>query len=112
MRPDILIMRSMAPQTFNPEDPGELSRGERLLLLLPLVGGLAFGVGPDLAPGPFGRLFGYAGNDHFIYRLAGASTFGYAVALALAMRSPRWVRIRLVVLAVLGFNRASLYPCA
>lgn len=102
----------MAPQTFDPADPGELSRGERLLLLVPLVGGLAFGVGPYLAPGPFGRVFGYAGNDHFIYRLAAAATFGYAVALALAMRSPRWVPMRLVVLAVLGFNVASLYACA
>src|SRR3982074_1004100 len=105
-------MRSMAPHTFNPADPGGLSRGERLVLLVPLVGGPGFGVGLYLAPGPFGQVFGYAGNDHFIYRLAGAATFGYAIALALAMRSPRWVRIRLVVLAVLGFNRASLYPCA
>jgi hypothetical protein len=101
----------VGPQTLDPADPGELSRGERLLLVVPLLGGLVFGVGPYLAPGAFGQLFGYVGNDHFIYRLAGASTFGYAVALTLALRSTRWLPPRLVVLAVLGFNAASIYAC-
>jgi hypothetical protein len=79
----------VGPQTLDPADPGELSRGERLLLVVPLLGGLVFGVGPYLAPGTFGPLFGYVGNDHFIYHLAGASTVGYAVALTLASRGFR-----------------------
>src|SRR5437870_2710071 len=89
----------------------QLRGGERLLLLLPLAGGLVFGLGPYLLPGQFGRFFGYAGNDHFIYRLAGASTFGYAVSLGLSARAPHWSSIKLVVLAVLGFNLASIYAC-
>src|SRR5689334_16682075 len=89
----------------------KLSNLERILLLLPLAGGLVFGVLPFLLGGAFGRLFGYPGNDSFVYRLAGAATFGYAVALIMGLRKGDWVPVRLVVVATLTFNLASIFAC-
>ncbi len=89
----------------------KLTRLERMLLLLPLAGGLVFGVLPYLFGGAFGKVFGYPGNDSFIYRLAGAATFGYAVALIMGLRQGMWVPMRNVVIATLTFNLASIYAC-
>ncbi len=86
-----------------------LTRPERVLLLLPLAGGAVFGLLPLLAPAQLAQLVGASGNDPYIYRLAGAATFGYAVALVLGLRDGRWSRVRLVVYAVLAFNALSLY---
>src|SRR5437588_12882637 len=88
-----------------------LSGLERWLLVLPLAGGAFFGLFPLLVPGPFATFTGFPGNDPFIYRLAGAATFGYAVALGLGMRQGTWAAVRLIVIAVLTFNLASLYAC-
>lgn len=88
-----------------------LSRLERWLLVLPLAGGLVFGLFPLLVPVTFASLTGFSGNDPFIYRLAGAATFGYAVALGLGLRQGTWAAVRLVVIAILTFNLASLYAC-
>jgi len=93
------------------EDKTKLSSLERILLLLPLAGGLVFGVLPFLLGGAFGRLFGYPGNDSFVYRLAGAATFGYAVALIMGLRKGDWTPLRLVVVATLTFNLASIFAC-
>ena len=89
----------------------KLTSLERMLLLLPLAGGLVFGVLPYLFGGAFGKVFGYPGNDSFIYRLAGAATFGYAVALIMGLRQGMWVPMRNVVIATLTFNLASIYAC-
>jgi hypothetical protein len=89
----------------------KLSNLERILLLLPLAGGLVFGALPFLLGGAFGKAFGYPGNDSFIYRLAGAATFGYAVALTLGLRRRDWAPLRLVVIATLIFNLASMFAC-
>jgi hypothetical protein len=89
----------------------ELSRSERRLLLLPLLAGVFFGLGPLLLPGPFGVFLGGQGTDPYIYQLAGAATFGYAVALLGALQAGGWVAVRLPVLAVLVFNLASLIAC-
>ena len=88
-----------------------LSGLERWLLVIPLAGGLVFGLLPLLIPVPFASFTGFPGNDPFIYRLAGAATFGYAVALILGIRQGTWAAVRLVVIAVLTFNLASLYAC-
>nr|HET6901873.1 hypothetical protein [Ktedonobacteraceae bacterium] len=88
-----------------------LSGLERWLLVVPLAGGLIFGLFPLLAPGAFAAFTAYSGNDPFIDRLAGAATFGYAVALILGIRQGTWAAVRLVVIAVLTFNLASLYAC-
>jgi hypothetical protein len=93
------------------EERMKLSTLERVLLLLPTAGGLIFGLLPFLLGGAFGAAFGYPGNDSFIYRLAGAATFGYAVALIMGLRQADWAPLRLVVIATLTFNLASIYAC-
>src|SRR5947209_11781257 len=93
------------------ERSSRLSGLERWLLALPLAGGLVFGLFPLLVPVAFASFTGFSGNDPFIYRLAGAATFGYAVALGLGLRQGTWAAVRLVVIAVLTFNLASLYAC-
>lgn len=89
----------------------KLSNLERVLLLLPIAGGLVFGLGPLLLGAAFGAALGFPGNDSFIYRLAGAATLGYAVALIMGLRQGDWAPMRLVVLATLAFNLASIYAC-
>lgn len=89
-----------------------LSVLERILLVIPLVSGLLFGLFPLLSPGAFASVTaGIPATDPFIYRLAGAATFGYAVALAFGLRQGTWAAVRLIVIAVLTFNLASLYAC-
>lgn len=88
-----------------------LSNLERILLLLPTIGGLVFGLFPFVLGGAFGKALGYPGNDTFIYRLAGAATFGYAVAYIMGLRQADWGPLRLVVIATLTFNLASIYGC-
>jgi hypothetical protein len=89
----------------------KLSSLERILLLLPIAGGLVFGVFPLLLGSAFGAALGFPGNDAFIYRLAGAATLGYAVALIMGIRQGDWAPVRLVVIATLAFNVASIYAC-
>jgi hypothetical protein len=89
----------------------KLSSLERILLLLPIAGGLVFGLAPLLLGGAFGVALGFPGNDTFIYRLAGAATLGYAVALIMGLRQRDWTPLRLVVIATLAFNLASIYAC-
>jgi len=93
------------------EERMKLSNLERILLLLPIAGGLVFGLAPLLLGGAFGVALGFPGNDTFIYRLAGAATLGYAVALIIGLRQGDWAPLRLVVVATLAFNLASIYAC-
>jgi hypothetical protein len=98
---------------------GTLSRGvreklsnlERILLLLPMAGGLVFGLGPFLFGSAVGAAVGFPGNDAYIYRLAGAATFGYAVALIMGIRQGEWAPMRQVVIGTLTFNLASIFAC-
>jgi len=96
---------------FSNESGMKLSSLERILLLLPLAGGLIFGLFPLLLGGAFGATFGAPGNDSFIYRLGGAATLGYAIALIMGLRRGDWAPLRLVVVATLSFNLASIYAC-
>src|SRR5690349_985533 len=89
-----------------------LSPIERGLLVLPLIGGVVFGLLPLFAPKLLAMLAGTPGNDPYIYWLAGAATLGYALPLALGLRQPAWAPLRFVVVAVLVFNLASIYACA
>lgn len=93
------------------ESGAKLNSLERTLLLLPTAGGLVFGLLPLLFGGAFGAAFGYPGNDSFLYRLGGAATLGYAVALIMGLRQGDWASLRLVVVATLTFNLASIYAC-
>jgi hypothetical protein len=90
-------------------DRMKLSSLERNLLLLPLAGGLVFGLGPFLFGSAVGAAVGFPGNDAYIYRLAGAATFGYAVALMVGLRQGNWAPMRSVVIAILTFNLASIF---
>ena len=96
---------------FSNEGGVKLNNLERILLLLPLAGGLVFGLFPLLLGGVFGAALGSQGNDSFIYRLGGAATLGYAVALIMGLRQGDWAPLRLVVIATLTFNLASIYAC-
>jgi hypothetical protein len=93
------------------EEPTKLSNAERLLLLLPMAGGLIFGLGPFLFGSAVGAAVGFPGNDAYIYRLAGAAAFGYAVALIMGIRQGDWAPLRQVVIGTLTFNLASIYAC-
>ena len=96
---------------FSSEGGMKLSNLERILLLLPLAGGLVFGLFPFLLGGVFGAALGFPGNDSFLYRLGGAATLGYAIALIMGLRQGDWALLRLVVVAILTFNLASIYAC-
>ena len=80
---------------------------ERLFLLVPIAGGVVFGVLPYLALEPVSRALGYTGDDPYVYRIAGAATFGYAVALTLGLARGEWPPLRHVVLATYVFNSVS-----
>jgi len=91
---------------------GTLSRADRALLFVPLAGGLVFGILPFFAQQAFATAAGYSGADAYVYRLAGAATVGYAVALALGILDRVWADLRWVVLATLAFNVVSIVACA
>ena len=84
---------------------------ERWLIVLPLAAGLVFGLFPLLFPAFFASFTGFAYNDPFISRIAGAATLGYAIGLALGLRQGTWGAVRLMIIAVLTFNLASIYVC-
>lgn len=98
-------------QALAMESRSQLSRTERLLLLLPLVGSAYVGLFQLLLPTLLAKLTGFSGNDLYIYQLSGAATFGYAVALGLALRQRNWLALKLVVLAFFTFGIGSLYAC-
>jgi hypothetical protein len=82
----------------------------RPLLALLVAAGAVFGLAPFLAPGTFASLTGFLGTDVFVYRLAGAATFGYAVGLAAGWRTS-WTELRIPIAATLVFNAASILAC-
>jgi len=84
---------------------------DRALLVIPFLGGIVFGLGPFLIPTTFAQISGYTGADPYIAQLAGAATFGYAVALWPALRGTHFERVKLVVIATLTFNVASIVSC-
>src|SRR5215212_9617021 len=89
----------------------QLNNFERILLLLPIAGGLIFGLGPFLLGSAVGAAVGFPGNDAFLYRLAGSAAFGYAVALLMGIRQREWAPLRQVVIGTLTFNLVSIYAC-
>lgn len=89
----------------------ELTLIERLLLVMPLVGGAVFGILPLFFAGQ-APLLGYSGKDLYLYQLSGAVTLGYVPGLLLAVLEGKWTPARLVVIATLVFNLASLFAIA
>ncbi len=89
-----------------------LSSIEKWLLAIPLAGGTVFGLAPLLVPAQFAAVTGYTGQDPYVYRLAGAATFGYAVALWLGIRRGDFPALRAVIAATLAFNVVSILASA
>jgi hypothetical protein len=89
-----------------------LSGVERALLVIPMLGALVFGILPLFFSAQFAPLFGYTGNDTYLYRLAGAVTLGYVPGLVLTILSGAWTPARLVIVATLVFNIGSLFAIA
>ena len=98
-------------QSMSSQDKTKLSNTERMSLLLPMAGGLVFGLGPFLFGSAVGAAVGFPGNDAYLYRLAGAAAFGYAVALIMGIRQGEWAPLRQVVIGTLTFNLASIFAC-
>jgi hypothetical protein len=91
-------------------DPGTRDRWFDWLLVLLVLAGALFGMAPFLAPARFAAATGFAGTDVFLYRLAGAATFGYGVGLAVGYRSG-WRALRIPIAATAVFNGASILAC-
>jgi hypothetical protein len=92
-------------------DAARLTRLDRVLLMLPTLVGILLGLASLLIAAPFARFAGYSGNDEFFYRLAGAATLGYGVALAVGIRGGSWRAIRSIVIAELVFQVVLLFAC-
>ena len=80
------------------------------LLVLLILAGLFFGLAPLFLPKQFGDVTGFQAQDLFVYRLAGAATLGYGVALLLGFRAP-WRELRIIVASTAVFNAASIAAC-
>jgi len=89
-----------------------LTSVERALLIVPLLGALMFGVLPLFFSAQFASLFGFTGQDTYLYRLAGAVVLGYVPGLFIAIMQGQWTPVRLVVIATLVFNLGSLFAIA
>jgi hypothetical protein len=81
-----------------------------LLLGLLIVAGGFFGIGAFFLPTQFASLTGFAGQDPFAYRIAGAASTGYAVGFAVGYRAS-WDALRIPIAATAVFNLASIVAC-
>jgi hypothetical protein len=80
-----------------------------LTWLLVAAGGF-FGLAAFIAPTTYAELTGFAGTDTFIYRLAGAATFAYAIGLT-AGAWASWAELRIPIASTLAFNAGSILAC-
>ena len=80
------------------------------LLVLLILAGLFFGLAPVLVPKQFGEFAGFRAQDLFLYRLAGAATLGYGVALLVGFRAS-WRELRILIASTAVFNGASIAAC-
>lgn len=83
----------------------------RLLLLVQVLAAGFFGLVPLAAPETFAAVFGYRGAEPFIYRLAGAATFGYAVVGLLGAARPGWRPLRIPLIGTFTFTIAAAAGC-
>lgn len=77
----------------------------RFLVIATLLA-TVFGLAAFLVPQLF-QLVGFRVTDGFIYRQAGAATFGYAVMGVLELRSRNWLEMRWAILMAAVFNGVS-----
>jgi hypothetical protein len=90
-----------------PADQAQLGIYRALLLVQVAAAGF-FGVFPFLMPDTFAALFGFAGDEPFIYRLLGAASLGYAAAALLGFGRPAWAEHRIPAVATLTFNLGAV----
>lgn len=83
--------------------PRDVGGWVNVVLALATLSAAVFGLGPQV-PGPFASLMGYKGADEYVYRLAGAACFGYAVMGVQELRSLHWDDMRLPSIMALVFN--------
>ena len=83
--------------------PRDVAGWVAVVLALATLSAAVFGLGPQAA-GPFAALMGYRGTDEYVYRLAGAACFGYAVIGIGELRSLHWGDIWLANIMALVFN--------
>jgi hypothetical protein len=88
-----------------------ISGWERVLLVLPALAGMLFGLFPLFLPTTFAAVSQFPADDLYLYQLAGAATLGYGVALSIGLFQKHWLAVRLPVIGVLVFNLGSLYAC-
>jgi hypothetical protein len=86
-----------------PGGPRDVASWVVPILVLATLSAAVFGLGPQ-APGPFAALMGYRGTDEYVYRIAGAACFGYAVMGVMELRSRQWDEMRLPNVMALVFN--------
>ncbi len=83
--------------------PRDVATWVAVVLALATLSAAVFGLGPQLV-GPFASLMGYKGTDEYVYRLAGAACFGYAMMGIQELRSLHWDDTRLPNVMALVFN--------
>lgn len=86
----------------------QITNRDRLFLLILTIPIALLSLGALLIPEPFAHLIGAVGTASYVYRLVGAAALGYAGAIAWALRSNRWSRVRLLVASLLGFSVAGV----
>jgi hypothetical protein len=83
--------------------PG-LDQASRVIIGLATLSAGVFGLLPLIIPVTFASLFGLAGTDVWIFRMAGSACFGYATAGLLELRAPSYRPIAVQNLAAVSFN--------
>ncbi len=81
-----------------------LDQASRIVIGLATLSAGVFGLLPLIAPVTFATVFGLAGTDVWIYRMAGSACLGYAVAGLLELRAPSYQPIAVQNLAAIAFN--------
>jgi hypothetical protein len=99
----------IADELSRPAPQGDQTRLTvfRALLVLQIIAAGFFGLVPLLFPEAFASITGGVTDARFVYRAAGAATFGYAVMAALALFRPRWGDLRIPAIATFSFNVAA-----
>lgn len=91
--------------------PRDVALWVAIVLALATLSAAVFGLGPQAA-GAFASLMGYKGTDEFVYRLAGAACFGYAVMGIQELRSLHWDDMRIPNVMALVFNGLAFLASA
>ena len=97
-----------AGESADPAGPPDLATWIVALFAIGTLASLVFGLGPLVAAGGFGKALGYPGLDDFIYRQAGAATFGASIGGMLVLQTRRGREVRLPAVAARPFTAASV----